>query len=84
LMNSPFVHEQSRAFARRLLARMESDQDRIRFAVESALGRSPSDDEVGDFLKFVERYREQAARSNVPAEQQAEHAWSALARVLLT
>ena len=84
LMNSPFVHEQSRAFARRLLARMEPDSDRVRFAVEATLGRSATGEEVAEFLKFVERYREQAVRNNVPADQQAEQAWSAFARVLLT
>jgi len=84
LMNSPFVHEQSRAFARRLLARSEPDGDRVRYAVESVLGRTPDANEISEYETFVARYRDEAARRNVPADQVAESAWSALARVLLT
>ncbi len=54
LMNSPFVREQARAFARRVLSMPGlSEEQRIAAAYRSALGRSPTPKEnrrIGDFL----------------------------------
>jgi len=78
LMNSPFVHTQSEAFARRLLAVPGDDAARIRLAFEMAHGRVPEDAAVADSLAFLKAYRAKAAG------QDAVVAWAAFSRVLLT
>ena len=84
LMNSPFVHEQSEAFARRLLALPGDDAARVRFAFESCHGHSPSAEDIQAALEFVVGYTQKLAAQKIPADQQAVGAWSALGRVLLT
>lgn len=84
LMNSPFVHEQSQAFATRLLATSNDDAARIRLAFESAHGRVPTDSEINAAVAFVTAYTQKLATQGIPPEKQLEGAWAALARVLLT
>jgi hypothetical protein len=55
LLNHPFVIEQSRAAARRLLAEEpEGDGARVDRAYRLLLGRRPTDDERQIALRFVE------------------------------
>ncbi|MCA9179392.1 MAG: PSD1 domain-containing protein [Planctomycetales bacterium] len=76
LMNSDFVHNQSEAFAHRLLRTANSAPQRVEHAYSLALGRAPTSDELNASLDFVAKY---AAASG------SDHAaWSALARTLLT
>ena len=84
LMNSPFVHEQSEAFAQKLLASPGDDAARVRLACETAQGRVPSADEINGDLAFVTAYRQKLAGQGVAPEKQSAAAWAALARVLLT
>ncbi|OWK42928.1 PSD1 and planctomycete cytochrome C domain-containing protein [Fimbriiglobus ruber] len=84
LMNSPFVHEQSEAFARKLLAYNSDDRGRIRHAFEAAHGRIPGDGEVSDTVAFLNAYRAKAGERGLKPEQQSVTAWAALGRVLLT
>ncbi|MEO2034555.1 MAG: PSD1 and planctomycete cytochrome C domain-containing protein [Planctomycetaceae bacterium] len=84
LMNSPFVHEQSRAFAGRLLAASKDDATRVRLAFETAHGSKPSPSQITDALAFVTAYRKQLDRRGIQSDRQSEAAWAALARVLLT
>jgi hypothetical protein len=84
LLNSPFVLEQSQAFAKRLLASPGDDTARIQLAVEAAHARVPSSAETADLLAFLDAYhRKLAALPNPPADPRS-GAWSGLARVLLT
>lgn len=56
LMNSPFVMEQSRALARRLIgSKMADDRSRILFAHRLVLGRSPTATEIERSLAFINR-----------------------------
>ena len=84
LMNSPFVHTQSEAFARRLLAAPGDDAARIRLAFETAHGRVPEDAVVADSLAFLKAYRAKAAERGQKPEQEMVAAWAAFSRVLLT
>jgi hypothetical protein len=77
LMNSPFVHTQSEAFAKRLLATPGDDASRIRLAFEMAHGRVPDDAAVADSLAFVKAYHAKATGHEAAA-------WAAFSRVLLT
>ncbi|HVK15199.1 MAG TPA: PSD1 and planctomycete cytochrome C domain-containing protein, partial [Gemmataceae bacterium] len=57
LMNSPFVHAQAEAFARRLLAAPGDDAGRVGLAFELAHGREPDDAAVTGALAFLKAYR---------------------------
>ena len=55
LMNNPFVSEQARKAALRLLAEQgESTSDRIQWAYQATLGRKPTERESGIILHFLE------------------------------
>jgi len=84
LMNSPFVHAQAEAFARRLLAAGGDDTARVRLAFESAHGRDPDTETIAEARRFLEAYRGRLAERGLAPEQQTVAAWAALARVLLT
>ncbi|MFO0806095.1 MAG: PSD1 and planctomycete cytochrome C domain-containing protein [Gemmataceae bacterium] len=77
LMNSPFVHTQSEAFAKRLLAAPGDDAARIRLAFEMAHGRAPESAVLNDSLAFLKAYRAKATGQEAAA-------WAAFSRVLLT
>ena len=78
LMNSPFVHRVSAAFAKQILARSEDQSSRIRWVYEKALGRSATDRDIDRGLQFIENYR------GANGQFDSDAAWSAYARVLLT
>jgi mono/diheme cytochrome c family protein len=83
LMNSPFVHEVSEDFARRVVSVPGDDQARTRWAFETAHGQIPEDAVVRDAIAFVSAYREKLAGQNSTGEHDIA-AWAALARVLVT
>ena len=83
LMNSPFVHEASNGFARRVVSVSGDDQAKMRWAFETAHGQIPEDAIVRDAIAFVSAYREKLAGNDAIVEKDIA-AWSALARVLLT
>ncbi|MCE9564236.1 MAG: PSD1 and planctomycete cytochrome C domain-containing protein [Planctomycetes bacterium] len=84
LMNSPFVHTQAEAFAKRLLATPGTDAARIKLAFETAHGIAADDATVNATLAFLKSYQTKAAERGVKPDQQALAAWSAFARVMLT
>ncbi|HVS35199.1 MAG TPA: DUF1549 and DUF1553 domain-containing protein [Gemmataceae bacterium] len=53
LLNGPFLHEQSKAFAVRLLREANSDGARVDLAYRLALGRTPRDEERRTALDFL-------------------------------
>ncbi|MAT81257.1 MAG: hypothetical protein CMJ29_06375 [Phycisphaerae bacterium] len=53
LMNDPFVHEQSRLWGLRILNDHPDDETRIRKMFLESLGRSPSENELGNALDFI-------------------------------
>jgi mono/diheme cytochrome c family protein len=83
LMNSPFVHEVSEGFARRVVSVPGDEQAKTRWAFETAHGQIPEDAAVRDAMLFVSAYREKLARQDSKVDQDIA-AWAALARVLLT
>ena len=82
-MNSPFVHEQARGFASRILQVPGNDETRLRWAFETAHGRIPDQVVLDDAQAFVEIYRSRLENDEQSDANQTA-AWSALARVLLT
>ena len=80
-MNAPLLHEESQAFARRLLD--ESDaKARIELAYRTALARRPDDAELVAGRGFVDRYLAGLEATDAPADQREMLAWAAFARTL--
>lgn len=84
LMNSPFVQGQSRSFAQRIRSAGADDSARIRFAIETVYGRTPSVEEVARHQQFVARCHERAAAAGKTGDEQSLEAWASFARVLWT
>lgn len=88
LMNSPFVHQQSEAFANQLLASSDDDASRVRLAYERALGRVATDSEVDQTLAFLASYQAKLASTETsektPVQTPTVAAWAAIVRVLLS
>lgn len=84
LMNSPFVHAQSEAFAQRLLAMPVDDAGRIRFAFETAHGHAPSDSEIRDAAAFIATYQTRLSANGKTPGNATGMAWAGLAHVLIT
>jgi hypothetical protein len=57
VMNEPAFLEASRMMAARVVSAGVSDKERLSFAFELALGRSPTTKEVSLFSKSLDRYR---------------------------
>jgi hypothetical protein len=82
LLNDPFVHEQSQAFAARIAKVAHDDETRLMFAYEAALGRPADRDELDRGLAFLAKAREKLSESGKPGEQVAAEAWQAMVRAL--
>jgi hypothetical protein len=82
LLNDSFVHEQSQAFAERIVDAGNDDTTRLQLAYETALGRPADRDELDQGLAFLAKARETLTESGAPAEQIATETWQALARAL--
>ena len=85
LMNDPFVHEQSAALAKRVLAmNLPDDAQRVRAAWELTQAAEPEAGDLEQAAEFLRAYHERLASLGKPPEEQQLGAWSAYARVLLT
>jgi hypothetical protein len=73
MLNDPFVHEQARVFAARLLKERPEDGPRIERAYALALGRPPTTEESAAAAEFVTRVR---------SELDEAQAWESFARIL--
>lgn len=81
LLNHPFVIEQSRAFAVRLLSDPSlTDRDRIDWAHRLALGRSATTEEFEETADFLTRSRQLAGQGLEADRRQA--AWAAFCQSL--
>ena len=83
LMNDPFVIQQARLWAERILSAKEPDTaSRVRQMYEDAYCRPPTDSEIALALQFLD---EHGAELGVPKEQRAADVklWTDLAHVLM-
>ena len=85
LMNSGFVRDQARAFARRVIGRTESPAARVRFAHELAWGRPATEAQVAKARRVLASFRQTGADDAdlSPAERER-RAWTSYARVLIS
>ena len=84
LLNSPFVREQAKQFAQRLLAEEKlTDEQRIERAHGLALGRKPSLGELAQAREYLSAYlNAQAAQARPEAERRLA-AWQSYCQLLL-
>ena len=83
LLNSPFVHEQAKAFASRVATVSGDDRSKILWAFETAHGQIPVEADIQESLRFLAAYRNEIAKESAEHDHEIA-AWSALARVLFT
>lgn len=85
LMNSPFIVQQSAAFAKRIQAVSEDDQARVVWALETSSGFKPPPVEVEATLDFLRTYTVAGGGAAGTVDVKVDpKAWDALARVLMT
>jgi hypothetical protein len=81
MMNDPFVHEQARKFAARLIATCPEEAKRIERAHLLAFGRGPTSEERASGLSYLGQVGSKLG--GITEEQKAAQAWESYARVLL-
>jgi hypothetical protein len=81
-MNDPFVHEQARKLAARLLKEGTKDDGRIERAFLLVYGRPPTADEATETNDFILQVRPRLGKAGVAADQVEARAWESFARVL--
>ena len=82
LLNDPFVHEQSQAFAARVVTEAKHDTARLQRAYQLALARPPEPGELDNGQKFLTAVREKLRADGLPDDQVEAEAWRAMLRVL--
>jgi hypothetical protein len=82
LMNNPFVHEQAKKFAARLLAERQSDVERIDYAFLLAFGRSPTSQEGQQAQAYLQQVGQKLQAGGTRQTQTPAPAWESFARVL--
>ena len=84
LLNSPFVREQARSFAERLLANGQlRDDERIAQAHSVAFGRQPTSAELADARDFLSAYLAAQAGQARPEAGRRLSAWQSYCQSLL-
>ncbi len=83
LLNDKFVHEQSQAFAARILKAAKEEPSRIQFAYEAALGRPAEKVELEQCRKFLTDARQRLGDSGTPQSGVESESWRAMVRALL-
>jgi hypothetical protein len=88
LLNSPFIAEQSQAFARRVLGAAGSDdRERIDLAFRVAVGKKPTEPQIAVSRKFLSSIRTTIQAERGPEFSEADvnlAAWSQLCQTLLS
>ena len=74
VLNSPFIFEMSREFARRLEKAAANDQDRLKFGWQLAYGRPPTVEEIAVAMEFLEAPVEPANTDRLSRWEQLSHA----------
>ena len=85
LLNSPFVREQSRAFAERLLSsdKLQTDSQRVDAAHRLAFGRTASADEQAQAAEFLVNYLNAQSIQSRPEPERQLAAWQSYCQSLL-
>lgn len=82
LMNSPFVIDQARAMADRVIDSTLSNEDRIVLAYKLAVARAPSDAERQRTLAFLDQFEETLKQQYNNPEERRQIAWTSICQAL--
>jgi hypothetical protein len=82
LMNDPFVHEQARNLAARLMVERRDDAGRIDLVFLLAFGRPPTDREHEQTADYLGQAIQRIRASGAPADTHTQRAWESFARVV--
>ena len=82
LMNSPFIHENAMAFARDLIKTSDSTENQLIRVHETILGRTPSEEEIGNGLQFIQAYVEGLKDAQGPENERTHIALAAYVRTV--
>jgi hypothetical protein len=83
LLNNPFVTEQAKGLARRLITSSSDPRRRFELAHQLAWSRSVTANEVERGLRYLDGYTKELARMGRPAEWLELEAWTSYARIML-
>lgn len=83
LLNDPFVHEQSRLLASRILAHSSEGVGRVTFAYELLFGRSTTEEEIRAAQDFLANADKLLRADGVAAGRLEAEVWQAYVRTLL-
>jgi hypothetical protein len=83
LLNDPFVHEQAKRFADRIVREGADDASRLDRAYLLALGRRPSPEERTAGLNYLKSVQEQLGADGVKESDRTADAWMSLSRAIL-
>lgn len=84
VMNDPFVHEQARHFAERLIVADPNTGPRIRLAYQLAFARLPTGEEIRSGESYLQSCEEALTQTTMPVAQASSAAWASYTRVLLS
>jgi hypothetical protein len=84
LMNNPFVQEQARGLACRVIAHSADRDARIERAYQLAWGRLPEPSELERAIGFLDQALSALSTTNTPRNSKETDAYASLAKVLLT
>lgn len=82
LLNDPFVHDQARGLAVRLLAAESAETSRVELAYRLALARKPAAEEVAAAVELVHGVHAQLAETGVSPDDRDVQSWEAFCRAL--
>ena len=83
LLNDPFVHEQSREFAKRIVATVQDESGQLQFAYRSALGRKAERAEIEQCRIFLTSARTRLTESGTAPDQLEIEVWQSMVRAIL-
>ena len=82
LMNDPFVHEQARRFAARLLAGKKDDGGCIEEAYLLAFGRPATKEEKSEAQAYLVKVRQKLKADDIKEDHLPQKCWESVARVI--
>jgi len=83
LLNDPFVHEQTKRLAARLLKEASDDQSRLQRASELLFARPFSADETAAGVQYLAAIKPKLSELGTPSDQVDQNAWSSYLRALI-
>jgi hypothetical protein len=82
LMNDPFIHDQARKFATRLLSERSDEPARVELAYQLMFARPADADEQSAAAQYLAQVRQSVASQGVSTDEQTIKSWESLIRAM--